>query len=92
MMDVHSLLKQTKRPKVLMQAARHYAAQLGGTSTGRKTSAERLLTLMEQEKELNVHRRQHAVDYNPARHIRLLAIILLAAEDHRAKVGLSLAH
>jgi len=84
MLDIHSLLKNLKRPKLLVQAAR-----FGIDDFRRETDLPRLLgtsktlgpteaifQLIDLEGELNEERTSHATTYSFARHIDTLTAIM----------------
>lgn len=84
MLDIHTLLKNLKRPSLLVRAAR-----FGIDDFRRETDLPRLLgtektlgpsdaimRLLDLESELNEDRISHAADYSLARHIDTLTAIM----------------
>ncbi|PJE25670.1 hypothetical protein SAMN06297129_2555 [Pseudooceanicola antarcticus] len=84
MQDIHAMLGQLKRPKLLVGAARqlaedyqrerHLPPLLGQPAPRRHGAAA--LDLLEREAELDDQRRIGAGTYSPQRHIRLLAALI----------------
>ncbi len=84
MLDIHTLLKNLKRPKLLVQAARF------GTDTFRRETdlvrllqttslpgpTEAIMRLLDLESELNDERKMHLASYSLARHVEALTAIM----------------
>lgn len=74
-----------RRPRLLMQAARHGAAALKRAGFKRPSGVSGSLTrLLSDEAELDAQRRDGEANYSPRRHIDLLCALLLLAETARA--------
>lgn len=84
MQDIVTMLKQIKRPRLLIRAARiaateyrrgaHLARVLGEDTQPRPGAS--LLRLMELEAELNARRKQHDATYSIARHVEVLSAMM----------------
>jgi len=84
MLDIHSLLKNLKRPKLLVQAARfgldEYRREVDLLRTLEITTLPRpvegILQLIDLENELNEQRETKRSDYDMARHINAVTAIM----------------
>lgn len=91
MKDITGLLAEIRRPRLLLDAARHSAAGYRRErdlhkllrGPGPKRSGEAVMRLMEIEAELDSHRRAGAAHYSIPRHIRVLGAMLGEAQALR---------
>lgn len=80
MLDIMSLLETIRRPRLLMQAARH-AMQASRARPAAKGSnpATRIARLITEEEKLERIRIAGEADYSVARHVELLAALIAEA-------------
>ena len=71
-------LPALRRPRLLVQAARHGAAIL--TRRGAPVPRMGLDRFLAEELEMEVKRKDGEADYSPRRHVDLLVAVLLAAQ------------
>ncbi len=85
MPDILAVLETIRRPRLLMQAARHGLAgyrrghNLEGLIGRDATPAQAVTRLISAEEKLEQTRLSGEADYSPARHIELLAALIAEA-------------